>query len=154
MNDLILYNENDVIVDRKILSIEEYVDENKDRWSNDEGFTIKTSDGSVIDLHMGMEQGCCECPGYFMSEDDFSDYIGANLIKVEVVDTGLRKYTINEGYGDEDLESSLDAGGVMFVNLETTKGTLQFVAYNSHNGYYGHMASVSINKERVYEDCV
>ena len=30
----------------------------------------------------------------------------------------------------------------MFVNLETNKGTLQFVAYNEHSGYYGHEAKV------------
>lgn len=26
----------------------------------------------------------------------------------------------------------------MFINVETTNGLLQFVAYNEHNGYYGH----------------
>ncbi len=31
----------------------------------------------------------------------------------------------------------------MFVNLETNKGTLQFVAYNEHNGHYGHEAKVT-----------
>ena len=30
----------------------------------------------------------------------------------------------------------------MFVNVETDKGLLQFVAYNEHNGYYGHEACV------------
>ena len=37
-------------------------------------------------------------------------------------------------------------GGVMFVNLETDMGTLQFVAYNEHNGYYGHEAKVQCTK--------
>ena len=32
----------------------------------------------------------------------------------------------------------LDAGSAMFINVETTNGLLQFVAYNEHNGYYGH----------------
>lgn len=31
-----------------------------------------------------------------------------------------------------------DIDGVMFINIETTKGFLQFVVYNEHNGYYGH----------------
>lgn len=26
----------------------------------------------------------------------------------------------------------------MFINVETTRGLLQFAAYNEHNGYYGH----------------
>ncbi len=34
----------------------------------------------------------------------------------------------------------------MFVNLETNVGLLQFVAYNSHNGYYGHDA-VLVSKQ-------
>jgi hypothetical protein len=37
-------------------------------------------------------------------------------------------------YDDED--------NAMFVNVETDRGTLQFVLYNSHNGYYGHKARV------------
>ncbi|MEL3959481.1 hypothetical protein NST17_20225 [Caldifermentibacillus hisashii] len=30
----------------------------------------------------------------------------------------------------------------MFVDIITSNGTLQFVAYNEHNGYYGHEAKV------------
>lgn len=36
------------------------------------------------------------------------------------------------------MKEDLDAGSAMFINVETTKGLLQFVAYNEHNGYYGH----------------
>jgi tRNA(Ile2) C34 agmatinyltransferase TiaS len=41
-----------------------------------------------------------------------------------------------------DPKSADFEGGVMFVNIETNEGTLQFVAYNEHNGYYGHIAKV------------
>lgn len=34
-------------------------------------------------------------------------------------------------------------GNTMFVNIDTDRGVLQFVAYNEHNGYYGHSASVT-----------
>lgn len=37
-----------------------------------------------------------------------------------------------------NMKEDLDAGSAMFINVETTKGLLQFVAYNEHNGYYGH----------------
>ena len=36
------------------------------------------------------------------------------------------------------MEEDLDAGSAMFINVETTRGLLQFAAYNEHNGYYGH----------------
>jgi hypothetical protein len=35
------------------------------------------------------------------------------------------------------------SGNIMFVNLTTDRGALQFVAYNIHNGYYGHEATVT-----------
>jgi len=34
----------------------------------------------------------------------------------------------------------------MFVDLLTNIDVIQFVAYNEHNGYYGHTASVSSNQ--------
>ena len=37
-----------------------------------------------------------------------------------------------------NIQEDLDAGSAMFINVETTKGLLQFAAYNEHNGYYGH----------------
>lgn len=99
---------------------------------NDEGYTIKTS-AQVVTLYMEMGQDCCEVPGYFLSEDDTSSFIGANLLGIEIVDEALNKQTAPEIY----------EGGVMFVNLNTSRGLLQFVAYNRHNGYYGHQASVT-----------
>lgn len=36
------------------------------------------------------------------------------------------------------MKEDLDAVSAMFINVETTKGLLQFVAYNEHNGYYVH----------------
>ena len=50
----------------------------------------------------------------------------------------------------EELEY-LDSGGAMFVNLETSEGLLQFVAYNAHNGYYGHEA-VLVSKQLNHEE--
>jgi hypothetical protein len=36
----------------------------------------------------------------------------------------------------------------MFVDIETDRGVLQFVAYNAHNGYYGHKARVQSTQLR------
>jgi len=118
----------------KILKIEETTFDGKD------GFVI-TTDAQVIKLGIDNCQCCCENWGYFMSEDDLNDFIGANLITVKVTDTALKTW--------EEIEDMYE-GDAMFVNLETTNGLLQFVAYNEHNGYYGHEACVvskQVNEE-------
>lgn len=99
-----------------------------------EGYDVVTSK-QTIRLRIDMDQNCCETAGYFLSEDDISSFIGSELTSIRVVDDGLRTY-------DVEAMEYLDSGGVMFVNLETNRGTLQFVAYNAHNGYYAHAASV------------
>ena len=111
-----------------ILKIEETTFEGKD------GFVITTSE-QQIKLGIDNAQCCCENWGYFMSEDDASDFIGAKLIDVKITDTLLKP-------NDEFDVNDMYEGDVMFVNVETDKGLLQFVAYNEHNGYYGHEACV------------
>jgi hypothetical protein len=106
----------------RIKEIEDYGD----------GFKIVT-DAQTIDLHMDTDASCCENPGYFLSEDDPSQFIGAAVLSVRVVNEALTNVEVPDVY----------EGGVMFVNIETDKGLLQFVAYNSQNGYYGHEARVT-----------
>lgn len=128
----------------KILRIEETNFKTKENDRNSyEGFQIIT-DKQTIKLGISDGQSCCERSGYFMSEDDFTDFIGANLIELAITDTCLntKKLESEELYSPE----------LMFVNLNTDKGLLQFVAYNSHNGYYGHSAVVvseQLNHEEV-----
>jgi len=128
----------------KILSIEEkefkypegstyiYMD-------NYEGYVITTED-EVIKVAISSDQCCCEDWGYLSSEDDLSEFIGAELLRVNTTDTSLLKKEID-----------VDCGDIMFVNLETSAGLLQFAVYNSHNGYYGHSA-VLITKEGVHSE--
>lgn len=119
----------------KILKIEETSFDGKD------GFVI-TTDQQEIKLGIDYDQLCCEKWGYFMSEDDLSEFVGSNLIAVKVVDTALKTW--------DEIEDMYE-GDAMFVNIETSNGLLQFVAYNEHNGYYGHEACV-ISKQ-VKEEC-
>ena len=100
---------------------------------NDAGFSI-TTDRQVIDIGISQDQSCCENFGYFVSEDDLTPFEDALLYGVKHVDECLNVTDLPE-YG-------MDSGDTMFINFETSKGTLQFVAYNSHNGYYGHRAWV------------
>jgi len=127
----------------KILRIEETNFKTKENdWDSYEGYQIIT-DKQTIKLGISDGQNCCERSGYFMSEDDFSEFIGANIIDLAITDTCLNtKKLEEEELYDPDL---------MFVNLNTDKGLLQFVAYNSHNGYYGHSAVV-VSEQLSHEE--
>lgn len=123
----------------KILSIKETSFEN-DGWGYYDGYII-TTDKQEIKVGISNGQSCCESWGEFMSQDDLSEFIGANLIKAYVTDTALKSYDIEDMY----------EGSAMFVNFDTSKGLFQFVAYNIHNGYYGHDA-VFITKGSTYSE--
>lgn len=113
----------------KIVSI------NEQTFDEYDGFVIDLDDGTNIKLGINNFQSCCENWGYFMSNDALEDFIGAEVLDVKLVDECLnvaKAPTIYEG-------------DIMFVNIETNRGTLQFVAYNEHNGYYSHEAVYSYN---------
>lgn len=115
-------------MDEIIERIEEF--EGK-RDESESGFKVTTNQ-QIITLAIANGQCCCEDWGYFLSEDDPERFVGARLLNVTVTNTALKTVKVPEVYD----------GSVMFVNLETDRGTLQFVAYNAHNGYYGHDARV------------
>ena len=124
----------------KIKKIEEWHSKS-DGWGGESGYRI-TTDKDVITMSIANGQCCCEDWGYFMSEDDLDSFIGDTIKKVELTDTELKK-----GQAPDIYE-----GGIMFVDIVTDKSVLQFVAYNSHNGYYGHTARVTcdgLNHEEV-----
>lgn len=98
-----------------------------------DGYVI-TTDKQVVRMGITNGQQCCEQFGYLMSEDDVQSFVGSDLLSIQVVDEALNKKSI------EDIEGSDTY--LMFINIETANGLLQFVAYNSHNGYYGHTAFV------------
>lgn len=115
----------------EIKEVHDVVPNEKDSWNTCDGYFI-TTENQVIKLLIANGQSCCESWGYFVSDDNFSEFIGASIIDVKVVDNQLMSY---DGLDLDNSELS-----VMFVNILTDKGVLQFVAHNSHNGYYGHTA--------------
>lgn len=130
----------------KILRIEETnFKTGKESWQSFEGFQIVT-DLQTIKIGISDSQCCCESFGCIITNDETSDFINAGLLGLSLTDTALNNKKI------EELEY-LDSGDAMFVNLETSEGLLQFVAYNSHNGYYGHDA-VLISKKLNVEKCL
>ncbi|MCB5366966.1 MULTISPECIES: DUF7448 domain-containing protein [Bacillati] len=123
----------------KILEIQEVfnVTIDQDKYGSYDGYEIVT-DKQRVKLLISNEQECCESWGYFMSEDDFEDFIGADLIGITITDSALNTRKFNE----EIDEYSVEEGDTMFVNIETSNGLLQFTAYNAHNGYYSHEAYI------------
>jgi hypothetical protein len=130
----------------KIISIEECsFSRNCPGWRGEEWFEgyIVTTENQTFKVGISSGQSCCENYGYLTTNDDLSEYIGAHLVQVATVDTALDVQSI-----EEQGLTSVDA--CMFVNFSTSKGTMQLVAYNEHNGYYGHTAVV-ISESFNYE---
>lgn len=123
-----------------IVEIKEYRGE-QDGLGVEAGFQIVTN-AQTITLAIYDEPSCCESWGYLLSEDDTGKFVGAELRGIRITDTNRSQRRFTTDWNDDDAEH-LDAGNVMFVDIETDLGVLQFVAYNAHNGYYGHEARVS-----------
>lgn len=129
-----------------ITEIREYDGTPENHWGRMAGFQVVTNE-QTITLAIDDESSCCESWGYFLTEDDTEKFIGAELRGVSITDTNRSGRRFITGWGDEKGDDRptehLDEGDVMFVDIETDRGVLQFVAYNAHNGYYGHTARVS-----------
>ena len=103
-----------------------------------DGYIIKT-DRQEIFLFIESYNfgGCCETFGYITSEDNIQDLVGTTLHGISTTDTA---YKTKKGL-EEIIKGHAGHSGVentIFINLDTRKGDLQFVAYNIHNGCYGH----------------
>tara|TARA_R110002020_G_scaffold318991_2_gene534692 strand:+ start:801 stop:1220 length:420 start_codon:yes stop_codon:yes gene_type:complete len=130
----------------RIVKIGEFVGNDFDDDGDDYGYSgykIHT-DKQVISLLISNGQSCCEDWGYLMSEElnEGDDFIGANIISIEPV--SLADIIKDEDEDDDDLWNYAPC---IFINVNTDRGTLQFKAYNSHNGYYGH--DVRVHSEQL-----
>lgn len=125
----------------RITNIHPY--EGTNNYTKEAGFRIVT-DQQVITLAIDDESSCCESWGYFFTEDDTDKFVGATLLGVRITDENRSTKEFPTGWDYEDGEDviGLDDGGTLFVDIQTDRGILQFVAYNAHNGYYGHEARV------------
>lgn len=121
-----------------ILSIEEtdnFFPEGE-KWSGFEGYIVQTDKQKIMVL-ISNSSSCCESWGHLSTPDDPKEFVGAKLLKVEVVDTAYDKKA-----WDAMHPHGLDCGEATFVNFETDKGLFQLTVYDSHNGYYGHSVVV------------
>lgn len=110
-----------------------------------DGYKIKT-EKHEFSILIDNGQCCCESWGYFYSNDDEQEFIGANLLEVNLTDTALNKSKVEEsGYYEEEC-------GIQFVDFVTDKGVLQLAVYNAHNGYYGHPIIFAKDEEIFHQD--
>lgn len=118
--------------DEIILNIQETEFSHPNNGYGMDGFIIETNK-QKIKVGISNTDQCCEQWGYFMSKDNISEFIGAVILNITLT---------NKCLITKDVLNDLYEGDAMFVNIETNKGTLQFTAYNQHNGYYGHDACI------------
>ena len=113
--------------------IENYKDGN--HYSSFDGYEIETN-LNTRRLLITNSQDCCESFGEICSEDDFNDFLDAEILSVEFSDCAEwdEIELTKKEFGDTSVDV-LDCG---FIDFKTSKGTLQFAVYNHHNGYYGH----------------
>lgn len=104
-----------------------------------EGFEIVTNKQRIL-FGVSNQSSCCESWGHISSEDDLEQFVGAELIEVTRTDTALNTVKLPE---------YIDEGGMIFVTFVTSKGPLQFVVYNAHNGYYGHSARLESEQLKI-----
>ena len=109
-----------------------------------DGYKVKTTEHTFLVL-IDNQQSCCESYGYFASEDNLHEFIGAELFDIELTDTSLKTEAI------EEIEY-LDEGGVQFVTFKTSKGDFQLAVYNAHKGYYGHGIIIAEDGKILLQD--
>lgn len=124
-----------------ILNIEQITED--DQLVTRSGYQISTNK-QIVKFLIDDESACCEHWGYFLSEDDVNKFIGSHLLDITLTDTALNTQKLKENQLDD--RENLDGGDIIFVNVHTSVGILQFTAYNAHNGYYGHEVKIISNQ--------
>jgi len=101
---------------------------------DDEGYRIVTNQQEILFL-ISNDQNCCERWGYLTTPDNIEEFVGANLLGIDQID---ENYNV--------LENIIGYANIAFINVRTSVGLLQLVAYNSHNGYYSHRVTIKSNQ--------
>ena len=105
-------------------------------YSYYDGLHIKTEKNEIWFL-IDNSQNCCEEWGYISSEEDYTAFIGAEYLGYDNIKAGNLMQKLHGTWEEEQ--------GTVFLNVQTSKGLLQFAVYNYHNGWYGHNVICVIN---------
>lgn len=109
-------------------------------YGNADGVRLVFTDGTQLEFGINMVSDCCERFDYLHSDIVPEEFVGAKLLKVEEIDTWPKSISIPASAVryDNPHEVDCDGGGYQAIRILTTKGEMEFVVYNSHNGYYSH----------------
>jgi len=133
---------------KAITEIENHAIVDKNGWpKNYDGFKITTSEQDIYVL-ITNHTNCCENWGYLSTLDNSNEFIGAELLDVELIDSDLKVTHADDGWDDDE-----DDQNAIFVNFVTGRGNFQLVVYNSHNGYYGHEVRI-ISKQLTSREVI
>lgn len=105
------------------------------------GYEILLDNGVTVSILIEDRQQCCEQYGYLTSDDNLPSYVGAMVLRVVITDRTLKMYPLLKMA--EEAHGSVET---IFCTVYTDRGNLQFVAYNGHNGYYGHTVLYKIGQ--------
>lgn len=101
---------------------------------DDEAILINFDDGSRLKIS-DEGQSCCE-NRYLTCDDDLTGHEGARLLY------------IGPGIGSQpETGEGGDFHDVMFIKVQTTKGSFTLCTHNEHNGYYGGF-HLEVRRER------
>ena len=111
------------------------------------------TDSAKYVVEIDDDQRCCEMyGGYIICEDDPDSFVGSKLLKIYLTDTSLNTTVVKEINEIQNSYNSCRFHNIQFINIQTTRGLLQFVVYNCHNGYYGHNIQIRKDDKILYED--
>lgn len=108
-----------------------------------DGVKIDFDNDKSLVFGISHDQDCCEEWVYISQADneDVSNYIGAKIRSIEIVDYSVLTQLEEIGACETDC---------YFLNVMTTKGELNFAVYNIHNGYYGHRVTMKYDNNEMF----
>ena len=102
------------------------------------GVDITLDDGRHVKFGISNGQHCCESWDYLHPADNYSEYIVAEYLGLREIDT----------WPEFSRDRYCDESGFQAIEVMTSKGPLQFVVYNNHNGFYSH-AVITVEGDKV-----
>ena len=100
------------------------------------GYRVRT-EGKEIVIKISKPQLCCESYGVYCSQKRIGDIIGGEISNVKLY----------ERVGDDNRYFAREKS--MIVEINTDKGSFEFIIYCEHNGYYAHEYYIRVGLEEV-----
>lgn len=105
-----------------------------------DGVKIDFDNDKSLVFGISNDQDCCE-EWVYSQDEDVSNYIGAKIRSIEIVDHYVSTQLEEIGVCETDC---------YFLNVMTTKGELNFAVYNIRNGYHGHRVTMKYDNKEMF----